>query len=149
MSQLRWVELLNDYDCDIKYHPGKANVVADALSRKERIKTLRVRALGLTIHASLTTQIRVAQQEAIKEENIQSKAIRGMIRQLEPKSDDTLYFTNRIWVPCFGNLRELVMDEAHKSRTSETVGIVITARDTSMEMGTNFNEFHYKVTQNT
>ncbi|KAI3821446.1 hypothetical protein L1987_09014 [Smallanthus sonchifolius] len=118
MRQRRWVELLNDYDCDIKYHLGKANVIADALSRKERVKTLRVRALGLTIHASLTTQIRMAQQEVIKEENIQNEALRGVIKQLEPNSDDTLYFMNRIWVPCFGNLRELVMDESHKSRYS-------------------------------
>ncbi|KAI3805220.1 hypothetical protein L1987_27399 [Smallanthus sonchifolius] len=60
----------------------------------------------------------MAQQEAIKEENIQKEALRGMIRQLEPKSDDTLYFMNRIWAPYFGNLRELVMDKAHKSRYS-------------------------------
>ncbi|GJY29436.1 putative reverse transcriptase domain-containing protein [Tanacetum coccineum] len=42
MRQLRWLELLSDYDCEIRYHSGKANVVADALSRKERIKPLRV-----------------------------------------------------------------------------------------------------------
>ncbi|KAI3773840.1 hypothetical protein L1987_48376 [Smallanthus sonchifolius] len=89
MRQRRWVELPNDYDCDIKYHPGKANVVANTLSRKERVKTLCIRALGLKIHTSLTTQIRMAQQEAIKEENIEKQALRGMIRQLEPKSDDT------------------------------------------------------------
>nr|GFB27650.1 reverse transcriptase domain-containing protein [Tanacetum cinerariifolium] len=42
MSQHRWLELLSDYDCEIRYHPGKANVVDAALSRKERIKPLRV-----------------------------------------------------------------------------------------------------------
>ncbi|GJW88765.1 putative reverse transcriptase domain-containing protein [Tanacetum coccineum] len=69
MRQRRWLELLSDYDCEIRYHPGKANVVADALSRKERINLLRVRALVMTISLNLPVQILKAQAEARKEEN--------------------------------------------------------------------------------
>ncbi|GJX12654.1 putative reverse transcriptase domain-containing protein [Tanacetum coccineum] len=57
MRQRRWLELLSDYDCEIRYYSGKANVVADALSRKERIKPLRVRALVMTIGLNLPKQI--------------------------------------------------------------------------------------------
>ncbi|GJY51665.1 copia protein [Tanacetum coccineum] len=73
MRQRRWLELLADYDCEIRYHPGKANVVADALSQKERIKPLRVRALVMTLHPKLPSQILEAQTEAIKEENIKAE----------------------------------------------------------------------------
>ncbi|GJR31948.1 putative reverse transcriptase domain-containing protein [Tanacetum coccineum] len=60
------IELLSDYDCEIRYHPGKMNVVADALSRKERNKPLRVRALMMTIHNDLPKHIRKAREEAMK-----------------------------------------------------------------------------------
>ncbi|GJV72888.1 reverse transcriptase domain-containing protein [Tanacetum coccineum] len=83
MRQRRWLELLADYDCEIRYHPGKANVVADALSRKERIKPLRVRALVMTLHPKLPSQILEAQTEAIKEENIKAENLRGMDKAFE------------------------------------------------------------------
>nr|GEW44684.1 putative reverse transcriptase domain-containing protein [Tanacetum cinerariifolium] len=67
MRQRRWLELLSDYTFEIRYHPGKANVVADALSQKERIKPLRVQALVMKIGLNLPMQILNAQVEAIKE----------------------------------------------------------------------------------
>nr|GEV64980.1 putative reverse transcriptase domain-containing protein [Tanacetum cinerariifolium] len=83
MRQRRWLELLRDYDCEIRYHLGKANVVADALSRKER-----------------------------------SKPLRGMVNKLEPRPDGTLCLNNQSWIPCFGDLRALIMHESHKSKYS-------------------------------
>ncbi|GKF15025.1 hypothetical protein Tco_0056487, partial [Tanacetum coccineum] len=79
MRQRRWLELLSDYDCDIRYHPGKANVVADALSRKEREPSLRVRALVMTISLDLPKQILNAQTEAWKPENIKNEDVGGML----------------------------------------------------------------------
>ncbi|KAK9053497.1 hypothetical protein SSX86_030131 [Deinandra increscens subsp. villosa] len=118
MRHRRWVELLNDYECQIRYHPGKANVVADALSRKERLKPLRVQALSMTIRSNLTSQVRDAQIEALKEENIKEESLRGMERQLIKKPDGTRNFMDRLWVPSYGDVRKLVLDEAHKTRYS-------------------------------
>ncbi|GKA89471.1 putative reverse transcriptase domain-containing protein [Tanacetum coccineum] len=81
MRQRHWLELLSDYDCDIRYHPRKANVVADALSC-------------------------------------------GMIRKdmpkerLEPRADGTLCLHGRSWLPCYGDLRSVIMHESHKSKYS-------------------------------
>ncbi|GJS45673.1 putative reverse transcriptase domain-containing protein [Tanacetum coccineum] len=118
MRQRRWLELLSDYDCEIRYHPGKANVVADALSRKERSKPLRVRALVMTIGLNLPKQILSAQSEARKEENFINEDLRGMINKLEPRADGTLCLNNRSWIPCLGDLRALIMHESHKSKYS-------------------------------
>ncbi|GJU57707.1 hypothetical protein Tco_1235473 [Tanacetum coccineum] len=72
MRQHRSIELLSDYDCEIRYHPGKANVVADALSQKERIEPLRVRDLVMTIGLDLPLRILEAQKEVVKVENIEA-----------------------------------------------------------------------------
>ncbi|GJT40701.1 putative reverse transcriptase domain-containing protein [Tanacetum coccineum] len=100
------------------YGTKKANVVADALSRKERSKPLRVRALVMTIGLNLPKQILSAQSEARKEENFINEDLRGMINKLEPRADGTLCLNNRSWIPCFGDLRALIMHESHKSKYS-------------------------------
>ncbi|GJT05792.1 putative reverse transcriptase domain-containing protein [Tanacetum coccineum] len=95
MREHRWLELLSDYDCELRYHPGKANVVADALSRKSRPKPLRVQALVMTMGLNLPTRILNAQVEARKEENYGTEDLRGMIKNLDPCADETLCLKNR------------------------------------------------------
>nr|GEX78329.1 putative reverse transcriptase domain-containing protein [Tanacetum cinerariifolium]GEY09975.1 putative reverse transcriptase domain-containing protein [Tanacetum cinerariifolium] len=90
---LRWIELLSDYDCEIRNHFGKANVVADA--------------------------IREAQEEAIKGENVKAENLGRLIKPIfKICPDGTRFFENRVWLPLFGGLRDLVMHESHKSKYS-------------------------------
>ncbi|GKD93797.1 putative reverse transcriptase domain-containing protein, partial [Tanacetum coccineum] len=101
MRQRRWIELF------------KANVVADALSRKERVKPKRVRAMNMILQSSIKDRILAAQKEVVDEIAVLQKGLDEMIEQ---RSDGTLYYLDRIWVPLKGEVRTLIMDEAHKSK---------------------------------
>nr|GEY82350.1 putative reverse transcriptase domain-containing protein [Tanacetum cinerariifolium] len=81
MRQRRWIKLLSDYDCEIRYHPGKANIVADALSRKER-EPIRVKALVMTVRPSLHDQIRNAQSEAMENKNVKAENLGRLIKPI-------------------------------------------------------------------
>ncbi|GJZ19722.1 reverse transcriptase domain-containing protein [Tanacetum coccineum] len=116
MRQRRWIELFSDYECEIRYHPGKANVVADALSRKEWVKPRRVRAMAMTIQSGMKEMIMAAQSEAFKQENVLVERLHGLDQQMERKEDGSLYFMDRIWVPLVGDVRMVILNEAHKSK---------------------------------
>ncbi|GJS55557.1 putative reverse transcriptase domain-containing protein [Tanacetum coccineum] len=88
MRQRRWIELFSDYDCEIRYHPGKAEWI-------ERYWALRSEAWMICMIVELFGA-----------------------EMIEQRSDGTLYYLDRIWVPLKGEVRTLIMDEAHKSKYS-------------------------------
>nr|GFA53806.1 putative reverse transcriptase domain-containing protein [Tanacetum cinerariifolium] len=115
---MKWIELLSDFDCEIRYHPGKANVVADAFSRKER-EPIRVKALVMTFHPSLHDQICNAQSKAMEKKNVTAKNLGRLIKLIfKIHPNGTRYHDKRIWLPKFGGLRDLIMYDSHKSKYS-------------------------------
>nr|GFA70382.1 putative reverse transcriptase domain-containing protein [Tanacetum cinerariifolium] len=91
MRQRRWIELLSDYDCEIGYHPGKGNVVADALSQKDG-ELFRVRSLVMTVHTNLPEKILEAQTEEMKGENVKEENLgRDMVMHESHKSKYSIH----------------------------------------------------------
>ncbi|GJT65744.1 putative reverse transcriptase domain-containing protein [Tanacetum coccineum] len=99
MRQRHWLELLSDYDCEIRYHPRKANVVADALSRKERKNIKNEDVGGMLLENSKDPE-------------------KFRTEKLEPHADGTQCFNGMSWLPCHGDLRTVIMHESHKSKHS-------------------------------
>nr|GFC44464.1 retrotransposon protein, putative, Ty3-gypsy subclass [Tanacetum cinerariifolium] len=117
-NKKRWIELFSDYECEICYHPSKANVVTDTLSRKEQVKPRHARAIAMTIQSGIRGMIKAAQGEAFMQENILAKRLHGLDQQMGKRKDGSLYFLDRIWVPLVGGVRTIIMDKTHKTRYS-------------------------------
>ncbi|GKB21619.1 putative reverse transcriptase domain-containing protein, partial [Tanacetum coccineum] len=149
MRQRRWLDLLKDYDCEIRYHLGKANVVADALSQKEREKVTRIHSLRMIVTFDLFNRIKATQEEAMKEENWKSERIASYIPYLEDDNRGVKTHQGRIYIPFRSDFKELIQEEAHKSkysihlglqkcRTSKVVWKDSTARNPDVEMGKDY-----------
>ncbi|XP_071709067.1 uncharacterized protein [Rutidosis leptorrhynchoides] len=116
MRQRRWQELIKDYDCEIRYHPGKAHVVADALSHKK--STDRVKFMRIEIVSDLVDRLKITQLEALQDEHLKSGLMVKRRVELLNDSRGLKTYLERVWVPLFGGLRDLILNEAHKSRLS-------------------------------
>ncbi|GJX68959.1 putative reverse transcriptase domain-containing protein [Tanacetum coccineum] len=93
MRQRRWIKLFSDYEFEIRYHPGKANVVADALPPGE----------------------------AFKQENVHAEKLHGLDQQMEKREDRSLYFIDRIWVPLVGGMKRDITTYVSKCLTYSKV----------------------------
>ncbi|KAJ9543867.1 hypothetical protein OSB04_023574 [Centaurea solstitialis] len=129
MRQRRWMELLKDYECEILYHPGKANVVADALSRKERVEPLHLRSCRIDVRCDLNDLIRKAQAEGLAEEKLKSERLVTYKNQLLEDDKGLKRFKGRIWIPRCTDVRNMLLDDTHNSRYSIHPGSTKMYRD--------------------
>ncbi|KAI3773113.1 hypothetical protein L6452_04312 [Arctium lappa] len=129
MRQRRWLELLKDYDCELLYHPGKANVVADALSRKVCGGNSRATFARIEITSTFIDRIKKSQAEALLEENLKGEVMAKQHLLLTEDSRGVKLFNGRIWVPKIGGNRELLLEDAHKSKYSIHPGSTKMYRD--------------------
>ena len=110
--------MVKDYDCEILYHPGKANVVADALSRKAVSSPIKDIFLRMVVTSPLLDLIKEAQVKGLKKENWKTERIRGHIPLFVRDSQGLLTRCGRVWVSITGGVRQTILEEAHKSKFS-------------------------------
>nr|GFB91642.1 hypothetical protein [Tanacetum cinerariifolium] len=155
MRQCRWIELFSDYDCEIRYHPGKANVVADALSRKERVKPKRVRAMNMTLQLSIKDKILAAQKGAMNKILIMDETHKSKYF-VHPGADKMYYdLKDRYWWPGmkkdiveyksvvrFGKKRKSAPRFVRPFEIIEKVGLVAYRLDLPEELNGVHDTFH-------
>ena len=140
MRQRRWLELIKDYDLEILYHPGKANLVADALSRKRNygmaamltsqrrlledmrrldievsVEDVQVRLASLQLQPSLLDRIKEAQKEDPERETLLRTIADSKKTELCQDEYEVIRYGMRLWVPDRAGLRKAVLQEAHSS----------------------------------
>ncbi|GAU45290.1 hypothetical protein TSUD_327480 [Trifolium subterraneum] len=118
MRQRRWLEFLKDYDFELSYHPGKANVVADALSRK----SLHMSSLMLT--NPFLEKVRECQKEDEKLMKKVALVIEGQENDFKMDKNGVVRFRGRVCVPDVPELKRMILDEGHKSGLSIHPGLV-------------------------